>query len=117
MISHVRTERGRAYWLIGACVALFAGFALFGQVQFQGSVPAGVASPTPLSLTLRGAIRRGLRTNPGLLVSGQRAWSVAYLGNDSSFRGNRNHVTSAWAVRSYKTGSLQTVLITKKGRL
>jgi len=58
--------------LIGACVALFAGSALFGQqAQFQGSVPTGVASPTPLSLTLRDAIDRGLRTNLGLLLSGQ----------------------------------------------
>jgi outer membrane protein TolC len=53
-------------------VALFAGSVVFGQqVQFQGSVPTGVASPTPLSLTLRDAIDRGLRTNLGLLLSGQ----------------------------------------------
>ncbi len=40
-----------------AAVALFAGSALFGQqAQFQGSVPTGVASPTPLSLTLHDAI-------------------------------------------------------------
>jgi len=39
------------------------------QSQFQGSVPAGTASGTPLALTLRGAIERGLRTNLGLLVS------------------------------------------------
>jgi outer membrane protein TolC len=60
------------YRLIGAYAALFAGAALFGQqAQFQGSVPTGVASPTPLSLTLRDAIDRGLKTNLGLLVSGQ----------------------------------------------
>ena len=54
------------------CVALFAGSALLGQqAQFQGSVPTGVASPTPLSLTLQDAIDRGLRTNLGLLLSGQ----------------------------------------------
>ena len=64
--------RGAAYGLIGACVALFAASALFGQqAQFQGSVPTGVASPTPLSLTLRDAIDRGLKTNLGLLLSGQ----------------------------------------------
>src|SRR5580700_11667340 len=40
------------------------------QSQFQGSVPSGTASPTPLALTLREAIDRGLRTNLGLLVSG-----------------------------------------------
>jgi outer membrane protein TolC len=57
---------------IGACVALFAGSALFGQqVQFQGSVPTGPASPTPIALTLEGAIGRGLRNNLGLLLSGQ----------------------------------------------
>jgi outer membrane protein TolC len=63
---------GWTYWRIGAGVALFAGSALFGQeARFQGSVPTGVASTTPISLTLRDAIDRGLRTNLGLLVSGQ----------------------------------------------
>jgi outer membrane protein TolC len=72
MIAHVRMERGRTYWPIGACVALFAGSALFGQqAQFQGSVPTGVPSPTPVALTLRDAIDRGLKTNLGLLLSGQ----------------------------------------------
>src|SRR5579864_1148804 len=41
------------------------------QGQFQGSVPTGTASPTPLALTLRDALDRGLRTNLGLLLSGQ----------------------------------------------
>jgi outer membrane protein TolC len=68
----IATAWRRTLWLIGACVALFAGSALFGQqAQFQGSVPTGEASPTPLSLTLRDAIDRGLRTNLGLLLSGQ----------------------------------------------
>jgi outer membrane protein TolC len=40
------------------------------QVQFQGSVPSGTASATPLALTLRDAVDRGLRANLGLLVSG-----------------------------------------------
>jgi outer membrane protein TolC len=40
------------------------------QNRFQGSVPMGTASPTPLALTLRDAMDRGLRTNLGLLVSG-----------------------------------------------
>ena len=46
---------------------------LFGQQQsqFQGSVPTGAATTEPLALTLRDAIDRGLRTNLGLLVSGQ----------------------------------------------
>jgi outer membrane protein TolC len=59
-------------WLAGACIALFAGSALPAQqTQFQGSVPTGVASSTPLALTFQGAIDRGLRTNLGLLLSGQ----------------------------------------------
>jgi outer membrane protein TolC len=58
--------------MIRRVLAVFAASTLFGQqAQFQGSVPAGVASPTPLSLTLRDAIDRGLRTNLGLLLSGQ----------------------------------------------
>jgi outer membrane protein TolC len=65
-------KAGLTCCLIGACIALFAGPLLFGQrVEFQGSVPSGVASPTPLPLTLRDAIDRGLRTNLGLLLSGQ----------------------------------------------
>jgi outer membrane protein TolC len=56
----------------GACIALLAGPALFGQqVQFQGSVPNGEPSPTPVALTLQDAIDRGLRNNLGLLLSGQ----------------------------------------------
>jgi outer membrane protein TolC len=39
------------------------------QSQFLGSVPTGVPSSTPLSLTLRAAIDRGLKANLGLLVS------------------------------------------------
>jgi outer membrane protein TolC len=71
-LAHVRMNRGRTHWLLAACVALFAGSTLLGQqAQFQGSVPTGVASPTPFSLTLRDAIDRGLRTNLGLLLSGQ----------------------------------------------
>jgi len=65
------------HWLRGVCVALFASAALFGQqAAFQGSVPAGVASPTPLSLTFQDAIDRGLRTNLGLLLSGQASESA-----------------------------------------
>ena len=72
LVARVRMDRGSTCWLVGACVALFTGSALLGQqAQFQGSVPTGVASPTPLSLTLRDAIARGLRTNLGLLLSGQ----------------------------------------------
>src|ERR1700674_5253180 len=39
------------------------------QTQFQGSVPTGVPSSTPLALTLHDAIERGLKTNLGLLLS------------------------------------------------
>jgi outer membrane protein TolC len=39
------------------------------QSQFQGSVPTGAVSATPLSLGLREAIDRGLRFNLGILVS------------------------------------------------
>jgi outer membrane protein TolC len=77
LVARVRVEGERAYRVIRACLALFAASALFGQqVQFQGSVPAGVASPTPLSLTLQDAIERGLRTNLGLLLSGQSSQSA-----------------------------------------
>ena len=66
----------RPQWRQGSCVcvgvALFASSGLLGQqAPFQGSVPTGVASPIPLSLTLRDAIDRGLRANLGLLLSGQ----------------------------------------------
>ena len=73
LVLHVRTDRGWRCCLVGACVALLAGSALSSgqQVQFQGSVPSGVASPTPLSLTLREAVDRGLKANLGLLLSGQ----------------------------------------------
>ncbi len=71
-LARPRTNGRWACRLMGACAALFAGSALFGQqAQFQGSVPAGVASPAPLALTLQGAIDRGLRNNLGLLLSGQ----------------------------------------------
>jgi outer membrane protein TolC len=51
-------------------VYLLLASALFGQgsVQFQGSVPTGTLSTTPLALTLDGAIQRGLQTNLGLLT-------------------------------------------------
>lgn len=56
-------------WPVG--VALLSGSMLLGQGnQFQGSVPTGTASPSPLALTLRDAIGRGLRANLGFLLSG-----------------------------------------------
>ena len=60
-IVHLRTDRCWTHWLMGGCVALFAGSSLLAQqVQFQGSVPTGAVSPTALSLTLREAIDRGI---------------------------------------------------------
>ncbi len=60
---------------------LFLGFlaalAAVGQPsQFQGSVPRGTASSTPLALTLHDAIDRGLKANLGLLVSDSASESV-----------------------------------------
>ena len=56
----------RGYRLLG----LLAASTMLGQQsQFQGSVPRGVASSTPLALTLHDAIDRGLKANLGLLVS------------------------------------------------
>ena len=49
---------------------LTASMMLGQQSQFQGSVPTGAASSTPLALKLREAIDRGLKANLGLLVSG-----------------------------------------------
>jgi outer membrane protein TolC len=52
-------------------LAFVAGSTVFAQAPFQGSVPTGLASPTPMTLTLQDAIDRGLRANLGLLLSGQ----------------------------------------------
>ena len=72
VIAPIRVDKERTHRLIGACIVLFAGSVLLGQqAQFQGSVSTGVASPTPIALTLRDAIDRGLRTNLGLLLSAQ----------------------------------------------
>src|SRR3954467_6698056 len=42
-----------------------------GETAYQGSVPQGTASTTPIALTLGEAIRRGLKANLGLLTSEQ----------------------------------------------
>src|SRR5205823_11223142 len=42
-----------------------------GDPAFQGSVPQGTASATPIPLTLGDAINRGLKANLGLLTSEQ----------------------------------------------
>src|SRR5258708_23364422 len=51
-------------------VGLLAGSTIVGQQNpFQGSVPSGTPSSTPLALTLHDAIDRGLNTNLGLLIT------------------------------------------------
>jgi outer membrane protein TolC len=69
-------------------LSVAAALTLLGQQnQFQGSVPSGAATGTPIPLTLRGAIDRGLKANLGLLVSdsaseiarGQRLQSLSAL--------------------------------------
>jgi outer membrane protein TolC len=59
-------RRQRAFCGLG----LLFGSALVAQQssEFQGSVPTGRASGTPLALKLDDAVRRGLETNLGLLV-------------------------------------------------
>src|SRR5580704_18313619 len=74
----------RGYLLVGV---LGASAMLGQQGQFQGSVPNGTLSPTPLALTLHDAIDRGLKANLGLLVSdsaneaarGQRVQALSAL--------------------------------------
>jgi outer membrane protein TolC len=57
--------------LVGPSLGLLFVSQLPGQQtnQFQGSVPSGAASSTPLALTLDDAIQRGLKSNLGLLQS------------------------------------------------
>jgi outer membrane protein TolC len=51
-------------------VAILATSTAVGQSsQFQGSVPTGARSPTPIALTLHDAIDRGLKANLGFLIS------------------------------------------------
>jgi outer membrane protein TolC len=53
--------------VLRAVIVLSSGFCpLFAQ--FNGSIPAGEATPTPLNLSLDEAIARGLKTNLGLLT-------------------------------------------------
>jgi outer membrane protein TolC len=72
----------------GLVAGLLAASAIVAQQnQFQGSVARGPVSATPLALTLRDAIDRGLKANLGLLVSdstneaarGQRLQSLSAL--------------------------------------
>jgi outer membrane protein TolC len=54
---------------VGLFSVALASSLLGQQSQFQGSVPSGTISATPIPLTLHDAIERGLKTNLGLLVS------------------------------------------------
>jgi outer membrane protein TolC len=57
---------------VAGFLAFFSCPIVFAQeASFRGSVPMGVTSHTPVALTLQDAIDRGLRTNLGLLLSGQ----------------------------------------------
>jgi outer membrane protein TolC len=47
-----------------------------GDQTFQGSVPQGTASTTPVVLTLEDAVNRGLKANLGLLTSQQASREV-----------------------------------------
>src|ERR1700722_17197128 len=75
------------YWISGGLILLLASVLAGQQTQFQGSVPAGTASSTPLALAFHDAIDRGLKTNLGLLVSdsasesprGQRLQAISAL--------------------------------------
>jgi outer membrane protein TolC len=61
----------------GFLLGLLAASAIVAQQnQFQGSVPTGARSSTPLALALHDAIDRGLKTNLGLLVSDSASESV-----------------------------------------
>ncbi|HUE20886.1 MAG TPA: TolC family protein [Bryobacteraceae bacterium] len=59
----------RRYRVASGLSLLFASALAGQQSQFQGSVPSGTATSTPLALTLHDAIDRGLQANLGLLVS------------------------------------------------
>jgi outer membrane protein TolC len=76
-------------WRLGRfSLGITAALTLLGQQnQFQGSVSTGTASPTPVPLTLRDAMDRGMKANLGLLLSdsaseiarGQRLHSLSAL--------------------------------------
>jgi len=67
--SHAPPRQCFALGFLIACALAAQQMALGQQSLFQGSVPTDTASTTPLALTLRGAIERGLKTNLGLLIS------------------------------------------------
>jgi hypothetical protein len=47
-------------------LAFVAGATVFAQAPFEGSVPTGLASPTPMTLIHQDVIDRVLRANLGL---------------------------------------------------
>ena len=81
------TRLHRTYWLprsgmktvklrtLFAFALLTAPFAVYGQ-NYQGSVPSGSASSTPIALSFADAIDRGLKTNLGILTSEQSSEEV-----------------------------------------
>src|SRR6266481_435739 len=70
-LTRIHTSFLKRRYGVAIGLGLLFSYALSGQQsQFQGSVPTGTASSTPLALTLREAIDRGLGANLGLLVSG-----------------------------------------------
>ena len=58
-----------------AFALLTAPFAVYGQ-NYQGSVPTGTASATPIALSFADAIDRGLKANLGILTSEQSSEEV-----------------------------------------
>jgi len=63
---------------VGLALAAVSGSAAGQAVNqgFQGSVPQGTASATPIPLTLNDAINRGLKANLGLLTNEQSSLEV-----------------------------------------
>ena len=61
--------KGRHLMGFGLAALALSSTLLAQQGQFQGSVPSEAVSGTPIPLTLREAIDRGLKANLGLLVS------------------------------------------------
>jgi outer membrane protein TolC len=51
-----------------AAIPQQSGLIQYSSQQFQGSVPTGAATSTPIALSLQDSIDRGLKTNLGLLV-------------------------------------------------
>lgn len=61
---------------VSAQAAAAAAAAQLNTSDFQGSVPQGKASPTPIQLSLEDAIRRGLHANLGLLTTSETSEEV-----------------------------------------